>query len=82
MTEHEFHELPAHKQDEYTQTPDCPVEAKALWYFDDDALTVTKAGLAGIVAALKKNVARVKIDSERKTIATDGISVCNPPKEA
>ena len=35
MTEHEFHELPAHKQDEYTQTPDCPVEAKALWYFDD-----------------------------------------------
>ena len=35
MTEHEFYELPAHKQDEYTQTPDCPVEAKALWYFDD-----------------------------------------------
>lgn len=49
---------------------------------DDDALTITKAGLAGIVAALKKNVARVKIDSARKTIATDGISVCNPPKEA
>lgn len=49
---------------------------------DNAALTVTKAGLAGIVAALKKNVARVKIDSARKTIATDGISVCNPPKEA
>lgn len=34
MTLDEFRALPAHKQDEYTQSPDCPVEFK-VDYFDD-----------------------------------------------
>ena len=39
MTADEFNFLPAHKQDEYTQRPDCPIEIKEL-YLDDDGQKV------------------------------------------